>query len=927
MVTRVAGLFRRQQHEAEMSEELRAHLEALTQRNVAAGMSPEAARFAALRTFGGVEQIKERARDERRSAWGEHLLQDVRYALRQLRKAPGFALVIVLSLAFGIGASTATFGVLNEVLLKSLAVRSPEELVRFRWHAGPRGMTPADSYGFGEFGLSLPAFERFRADNATLSDIFAFGGVPAGYVMVDGAAENCSWRLVSGGFYSGLGVQAVLGRVITHADDQASAAPAAVISYRYWSQRFGRDPAVLGKTIVLRNLTATIVGVTPGDFMVGEPAADFYLPLAMLPQLVGARSPYLGPNAGWLAVMGRLRPGMTVQQAQANFERRFYETFLEAKALRPATLSPEEMEPRNLPRLELEPGHRGIAALRDNSMRSLQILAGITGVVLLLSCANVANLLVARGAARRPEIAVRLALGASRSRLVRQLMTENALLAFFGAVLGVLLASWGRDMLSALDPLGIGPTSWTALDARVLGFTASLAILTTLVFGLAPALRATRLDLNLEFKGGANVTGGSWRKLFRFGGALIVVQVALSFALLIAAGLLVRTLRNLHAVEVGFDRENLLVMRVAAPPGYSVAQSAAVAERMVENIQSAPGMRSATFSRLPVLTGAFNVRPVFMQGGEMSPTPPATRPMGAELMALIRNPPSVERFELPEGSVIHNGVAPNFFAAFGMPIVAGRSFTTRDDEHAPKVAVINRAMARRNFGDQNPVGRRLGWSWETAGEIEIVGVVGDARTVNFRRPAEPMIYLPFRQQHNPSAAFAIRTHGDPAALIPAVRQIARDTDAKFLVTRIQTQEQELEFTFARERLFARLAGFFGFVGVPLLCIGLYGLITFSVQRRRKEIGIRMALGASPDHIVWTVLQRFLFLVGCGIAMGVGLSAFGARLLATMLFGLSAIDLLTYATIAILLIATTTLVCWLPARRAAKVDPMVTLRAE
>jgi predicted permease len=894
---RFVGLFRKKQHEGEMNAELRAHLDALIERNLASGMSPDEARFAAVRAFGGVAQIAERARDERRSAWVEHLWLDLRYAARQLRKTPAFTFVAVLSLAIGIGANTAIFSFINVALLKTLPVQRPHELVVFDWVIGAQGGRPTVG-SWGDLGsvdtdpatgrdanrvFSLRAFERFREGNARLTDMFAVALVWNPTIRIDDQSEIVVSQFVSGNYHSALGVAAFRGRTLTPTDDQPGAPPVAVISHHYWQSRFAGDPAAIGKTLMFNRVAATIVGVTPPGFagtLLSIGSTDITLPLAMAPQFHPAGAKTTDVQFSWLRIMGRLKPGATREQAAASLEPVFHAVAHEA--------IPNQSDS---PRLRATSGAWGRGeADRRNNARSLTLAMGLVALLLIAACANVANLLVARGATRRREIAVRLALGSGRGRIVRQLLAESVLLALLGAAAGLLLAVWGGPLLF------FGETP--ELDARVLGFAISIAVVVSVAFGLAPALRATRVDLASEFQGGPRTLGGGARS--RLSQTLMVVQVAISLVLLVGAALFARTVHNLKAIDVGFNRTHLLRFSVdGEPAGYGPTQFVDLHRRIAGRISALPGVRSVTYSRWAVLDNSSGYETGLAIPGQ-------TLPGGKR-----------------EG-VRWDSVSENYFATLETPILLGRGLESQDSAPNAKTVVVNQAFAKHYFPDHEPIGQRIRVN---NSEREIVGVVRDMKQIDFRQPTPPTVFVPFAQVMSAEAEFAVRTAGEPGALAAAVRSAVSEIDRNLLVTNVRTQDERVEGLLSEERLFARLTTFFGIVALALACIGLYGLMSYSVHRRTGEIGLRMALGALPAHVLRMILRESLSLVLLGVAVGLLAAAGAVRLVANLLYGLSPTDAPTYAAVAVLLIAVALLAALLPARHAAKIDPMIALRAE
>jgi predicted permease len=837
------------------------------------------------------------------------MLSDLRFAIRQLLKSPAFTAVAILSLALGIGANTAIFSLVNDFLLRSLPVRNPDELVLFRQIGGGMARSesgnsykdPATGKNTGT-SFSLLTFERFQAHHPTLSDVFAFANFYEVNVLIDGQPEtSVSAQLVSGDYYQGLGVRAVVGRMIAAEDDQPGATVAAVISHRYWQNRFGGDPAVIGKSIVVNKNPVTIVGVSAPGFngtaQAGE-TTDISLPLAHYAAFMTYSTDLGKPWYWWMRIMGRVAPGVTPAQVRASLEPIFQESAREGwLAGQSMDKTPQKMP--DAPTLTADPGGQGETDTRRQYRQSMRILMGLVSLVLLAACANVANLLLARGAARRREIAVRLALGASRARIVRQLFAESLLLALVGAACGTLLAWWGRGLLLALRPVGGASALELPLDGRVLAFTIAVAIGTALLFGLAPALRATRLDLNAEFQGGTRALGGARKS--RLSQALMVVQIALSLVLLVSTALFMRTLTNIQAVDAGFNRSHLVMFRVdGGLVGYTKEKHNALKLRLLERIEKIPGVRAATFTDVPLLNR-----------GRWSSTvslPGFTPPKGMSMTAHV------------------NALPPNFFAAMELPILAGRAFTERDDLTAPKVAIVNQAFAAKFFEGLNPVGRRFAFG-RGGKEIEIVGLARDAKYTSLRDPAPPTAYLPALQYPDGSANFLVRLAGDPATFTPALRAAIREIDPTLPAMSLRTLDEQLDRNHAQERLFARLSGFFGVLALALACVGLYGLMSYNVLRRTGEIGLRMALGALPAHVLRMVLKESLALVCLGVVLGLTGAWAASRLVATMLYGLSATDPFTYAIVAGGLMAVALLAAMLPARRAAKVDPMTALRTE
>ncbi|HSF23866.1 MAG TPA: ABC transporter permease [Blastocatellia bacterium] len=846
------------------------------------------------------------------------LTQDLRYAARMLLNSKAFTSIAVLSLALGIGANTALFSLVDAVLLKTLPVKKPNELVVFQWQGGPRGLSrgimgstktdPATGMRTST-SFSYLTFERIRDNNETLADVFAFAPLHQLNVSVDGQPEIASGQFVSGGYYPGLGVRAVIGRTLTPDDDRAGATPVAVITHRYWQSRFAADQEAVGKTVNVNNVSFTIVGVTPAGFVGASEVGwspDVSIPFSTQ-ERVSPHEPTLnGPWFWWLQIMGRLNPGVTQEQAAASFENIFQQSAQEgwtAAMIRfPPTGQAQNPAPRDVPKLVAASGSQGLTDLRAAYSQPLSILMAIVGFVLLIACANVANLLLARAATRQKEIAVRLAIGAGRWRLVRQLLTESVLLAILGGALGVLFAYWGKDLLLTLRPWGGGQLDLDLnLDMRVLGFTLAISLATGLLFGIAPALKATRVDLTSALKDTARSTSGGSRSFLTK--SLIVVQVAMSVVLLVGAGLFVRTLRNLQNVDLGFNRENLLLFSVEPGlNGYDRPQMAQLYRRMTERLEAVPGVRSATVSLIPLLSGQAQTRSIDVQG--YTPQP------GSEHNAKV------------------NTVGASFFKTMEMPILLGRDLSTTDEETAPRVAVINQLMADKYFGDENPIGRRFGFGGpETAGQIEIVGLTQNAKYTDMRSETQPTIYLPYLQSIPRRATFIVRTSGNAAAMATPIREAMHEVDSNLPLSDVKTQSQQADDSLRQERLFATLSSFFGVLALLLACIGLYGVMSYGVARRTNEIGIRMALGASAPRVTRMVMRETMVVVLIGIALGLGGAVATTRLISAMLFGLAPTDPVTISFAILLMVGVAALAGYLPARRAAKVDPMIALRYE
>ncbi len=845
----------------------------------------------------------------------ETLIKDIRYGVRMLLKHKSLTSVAILSLALGIGANTAIFSLVDAVLLRSLPVKAPEQLVQLKWLA-PKGFGSFSYDGSSRTdevtGLRLNSsfpqrtFEEFRANHDVLTDLFASAQLEQVNANVDGSAEVASGLVVSGGYFGGLGVSPVLGRMIMPEDDNAGAPAVVVLSHSYWQRRFGANAAVVGKQINLNNAAFTIVGVTPPEFAgaTGSGSApDLTIPLMAEPLVTGNNTSLNQQNLWWLVLMGRLRPGATAAQAQAQLEAVFLSTALASRDQPTNQNQAEPLASQDHPRLTVLSGRRGDTDPGLRQRQSLFLLMAVVALVLLIACTNVANLLLARAAERQKEIAVRLALGAGRWRLMRQLITEAMLLALAGGALGLIFANWGRDLLLKLRFPGQELLPFqTGLDWRIFAFAVSISLLTGLLFGLVPAWRATRLELTPTLKEAGHGSAGYSRS--RLTKTLVVAQVALSLLLLIGAGLFLRTLRNLQHVAPGFNTQNLLLFRVDPRlSGYQNEKLTALYERLFARIEAVPGVRSVSFSRHPLLAGSRGSRSFY----------PAGQP------ADTNNPPEAN---------LHI-VRSNFFETMELPIQLGRGLTSRDDAAAPRVAVVNQTMARRFFPNENPVGKRFSFDPEKPGQIEIVGLVQDAKYTSLRDDIPPTVYTSWLQEGRRVGQmnFEVRTIGEPAASLAAIRQAVREVDSNLPLFDVKTQVDQVAQSLGQERLFASLLTFFGVVALALAALGLYGVLANSVAQRTREIGIRMALGANMRNVLRLIVGQGMRLVLVGLAIGLLLSFWLTKLLAGWLYGVGVTDPLTFGVIAGLLFLVALGACFIPARRATKVDPLVALRYE
>jgi predicted permease len=911
---RFRSLFLRPRVEAELAAEINFHLEQQIAENMAAGMSSREARQAALRAFGGVAQIQERCREMRGLRILDEIGQDLRYAVRTFRRSPVFTLVAALSLALGIGANTAIFSLINALLLRTLPVREPAQLVA----VGDTSRTGSLSEGNVRSDLfSYPMYQRLRDQNHVFSALYASGragrlavgtadgGGPSG--ATNSAAETASGRIVSGNFFSLLGVQAARGRTFTEQEDRApGASPVVVISHDYWKRRFAEDPRIVGKALKLNGSPFTVIGVTPPGFtgdVVGRPT-DLWVPLSMQLQVNPGR-PYRDRwDTSWLLLMGRLKPGATLAQARAEMTTLFART-VEAEA---KTNIPQELQPSDemLKHVEVTRGGAGYSPFRREFSQPLFTLMAIVALVLLVACANVANLMLERAMGRQKEIAVRLSLGAGRARLLRQLLTESLLLSALGGALGIVFALWAGPALLKLA----GGTSAIGLDlhpdVRILGFTAAVALLTGILFGLAPARRATRIDLAPVLKENARSVVGSGKGAGRWplGKMLVVSQFALSLLLLMGAGLFVRSLQNLETLDLGYDRDSLVLVKLdPVGAGYQGEKLLRTFPRdIVDRLKSLPGVTAVSYSENGIFSGTESDTTVHIEGFQ-----------GTE----------------EDGSlgVAYDRVGPEYFQSVGIPLLQGRGISGQDRTGAPLVAVVNEALMKAYFHGQSPLGKHISTTGPPA-EVpyEIVGVSRDVRDHDLRGPVPPRAYLALLQSDEPASAFnvEIRTR-TPAAVVQPARQAVRDYDPDMPIYGVQPVRDMIDDSISHERMIAKLSAVFGLLALLLASLGLYGVISYTIARRTNEIGIRMALGAGRRTVLWMVLRETLLLALIGVALGVPAALAAARLISSRLFGLSAYDPVTLSAATAILICVAILAGTIPGSRATRVDPTQALR--
>ncbi len=837
----------------------------------------------------------------------DSMLQDLRYGWRGLVKRPAFTIVAVIILALGIGANSAIFTLINAVVLKPLPVSNPEELVLFNSSPSEGTRTSDGDLSPGRWDLfSNASYRYFREHDKSFQDLSAFrsGESRLSVRRVDAssseAAQRASGHLVSGNYFSVLGVNAMLGRVLTNDDDSPAASPAAVLSNPYWKQKLNADPQVVGRNILLNGTSFTIVGVMPPEFfgIRVRRSPDFWLPLAFQPQIELRKSALDDKNVYFLNMIGRLKPGISLEQAQAGINVELRQFLIDESG---SQLNDERRLTIQNSYVTLESGARGLSGLRKFYSTALRMLMVIVALVLLIACANVGNLMLSRAAARKAEISLRQALGASRWRLVRQLLTESLLLAVIGGVVGILIAQWGVSLLvsrlAATSPLDVKP------DTTVLLFTLGISIISGVIFGIAPALRATKTDLTTALKE-KSASGRTGR--FNLGSVLVVAQVAVSLILLVGAGLFARSLIKLQQEDLGFNRDNVLLASVDTRlAGYKPDELSAVYRQLYDRLSTLPNVQSATIASFSPMQGSSTNSTVTVRGY----TPNENENMAVAEML----------------------IGPDFNETLGVPLLMGREIGLEDTPASGRVAVVNQSFANAFFPNQNPIGRRLTFEEDSdKDDFEIVGVIGDSKYDSAKEKPERTVFRPILQVQDQITfqnVFELRTVGEPLNLSNEVRAAVTEVNERLSILNLTSLRLQTDEALKQDKLIAQLVSFFGLLGLLLSCVGLYGIMAHAVVRRTNEIGIRMALGAERLNIIWMVLKESLLLVVVGLAIGLPASWAAARLISNQLFDLSPSDPLTLITAVTLLTIVAALAGYLPARRAARVDPLSALRYE
>jgi macrolide transport system ATP-binding/permease protein len=912
ILRRLQFFFNRRGFDEDLDEEVRDHLRRKAEESGRGEMD-------ARRQFGNVTLIKEESRGMWTWNYGEQLAQDIRYAFRAMNTNKLFTTMAALSLALGIGANTAIYSFMDAVMVRALPVRHPEQLVVLNWRSKGESPVVHDHWGsnYDEPGggqtcpnYPYPAFQLLSANHDALESLFGHANAGRVNVVIDGQAELADGQFVTGGYFSGLGVPAAVGRAIGPDDDRAGSTPVVMITYDYWRSRFASNMAVPGKTVQLNGKPFTIVGVAAPEFhgVTPESKPSIFIPIADIAAIKADQDwseAFTNGTFYWIELMARLKPGVTLQQAQARLAGPFHNFVL--------STATKDNERADLPSLWLQEGGSGVDSLRRQFSQPLWILLAMAALILLIACANIANLLLARASSRRREMAIRLSLGAGRFRIVRQLLTESVLLALLGAGAGVGVAAGGIRLLRMAIANGDDFTVDTGIDWRVLGFTLAVAVATGILFGLAPAFEATKVDTTRALKEAR--AGGSRGRAKLLGlpvglsHLLVVAQIALSLLLVIAAALFVRTLANLHAVNLGFNAENVLVFRLdASKAGYEEERLTRFYEEVQKRLQAIPGVRGATSSDLPLVGGWSSRTSIEVPG--------------------IPKPPEGQRG--PNTSYARVGTT--FFETMEIPILTGRAFNERDVESGPLVGVVNPVFVDKYFPGANPIGRhfKLGGSKEGL-DVEIVGVARTARYNSLKREIPPVTYVPWLQLGKGGRVremfYEVRATGDPMALAATVREVVRGVSPLVPVAGLMTQRMRIDQTITQERTFAQLCSWFGGLALLMACIGLYGTMAYAVARRTGEIGIRMALGAERRRIVWMVVREVVVLAGFGVVIGFAAFYEGMQFVKSMLFGLQPSDPAVLGVSVGILLACAALAGYLPARRASRIDPIVALRHE
>jgi predicted permease len=881
--------------EQELDEELNAYLEIAIEEKMRRGMSREDATRAARVEFGSMEAVKDNVRDVGWEGSVERAWRDVRYAARTLRRSPVFSLIAIATLALGIGANTAIFSVVNVVLLRALPVPRPHQLIALTT------IYPNDT----EAMFSYPGYMQLRDGAASVAEAIAASRVRRDAITIDALPEVVNYKWVSGNYFDTLGVPAFIGRFLQPADDQSPpGVPVAVLSYSYWTERFGSDPSVLGRTFRFKTTTFTVIGVMPRGFFgdTGAEALDIWMPITTQP---GAPpSSWRGHSTTWLGILARLKPGVTITQARAVLEP-VYDRLREE--IYQGAEGADFRKSVRASRLSVTEASRGTSRVRDALSTPLVVLTALVGLVLLITCANVTNLMLARAAARARETAVCLAMGAGRIRVARHGLAEALILALLGGAGGLFIAYWGTAALSrtlsATLPISLDVTP----DIRVLVFTVLVSCLTAIVCGLAPAIRAAAIDPLPALKIGRGSTAGGVR--LRLRRTLVIMQIAASLVLIIVASLFVRSLVAIGRIDAGFDVDGVLLVQVAPPADaqpLSAEQMRQLYQRLVAAAEATPGVRSASVAFSSVLGSGKWQQAITVDG--------VVPPEGVTWRSLV------------------NSVSAHYFSVMGIPVQRGRAFGDDDRDGSTKVVIVSRAFAARFFGDADPIGQHIGLCSSDPCRsdvpmMEVIGVTADAKYVALREQPRPILYVPFTQSQTNLHELEVRTTGDPALIAPALHRVLSSVDARLAIVGLTSMRDHVNSSLIAERLVAQLSVIFGIFALALAGIGLYGLIAYLTAQRAAEIGIRLALGANAGTVLVQVLRESFGLFAIAVMLGLPLALIGARVLASQLYGVGPGDPVA-VTISLITLATVAAVAaYLPARRASRIDPISALRAE
>jgi predicted permease len=900
---RLKMLFQGSKFQNDLNEEMQLHLELRQLKHLAAGLSPAAARRAAFRSFGNITSIKETSYKTWGWSWLDSFLQDLRYGIRSMFRSPALTLVALLSLALGIGANTAIFSFLDALLLRSLPVKDPAQLVVFGGEEGEAGVT--DRYGSTTL-YSYPFYRQLRQKNAVFSDVAAIlSMLNRVHGTIDGRdeTEEMQVQLVSGIYFPMLGVQAAIGRALTDEDDNSEGDhPVAVVSYAWWKRVLASDPAVLNRKIKLGTTTFNIVGVAPPEFFgtkVGE-APDIWVPMSMMKSVPPGWNGYKDDFFQSMFIMGRLKPGFSLEQATSNVNVLYQQII---RAFPDGNLSHRNTANLSKAHVALRPMATGLSSLRRTFSEPLKILMGVTALVLLIACANIANLLLARSTARTRELAVRQALGAGRIRIVRQLLTESIVLALAGGLLGVGLAAVADRLLLHMISNGADPLPLdVSINTRLLFFNFAVTVATAVLFGIVPALRGTHVDLTDALKDGRGPSSGTARS--PLGKALIVIQIAISLVLMVGAILFIRSLVNLNNVDTGFKREGVLRLEIDSNvTGLKSNDPRMIAmfQEIEQRVNALPGVKAASFASFLFNQGSWNT---------------GIRVAGMNLDQNI--------------NIKHNVIGNGYFATMQIPLLAGRTFNTQDTSASRHVAIISERMEKDLFPPGiNPIGHHYytGFDPIPDTDVEVIGVVKDVKFGSLQERPQYIDYIP--NPHHPwgYGSLAVRYDGNFNTISNEVQQAIHSIDRTLPISRVTTLDAQVARTINNQRLVAQLSAFFGLLAVFLSCIGIYGLMSYMVGMRTNEIGIRIAIGASRSNVRWLVMREIILLTLIGIAIGVPATLAGSRIVANLLFGLRGTDTASLLASVVALMLVAIMAGYLPARRAAQVDPTVALRYE